>query len=276
MEKIKFPMIAEESPTFPRISEEPFVTIQGEGQRIGQCCCLVRFEGCNLRCAWCDSSYTWNTSSRSRLLSFSDIPLLTSVRKILITGGEPLLQMEELVSFFNYGAYTYNQTGGFEDCSIEIETNGTIDIEKNYFLDWCRARMCRNQVRRSRMSSEIYMNVSPKLDNLTPLVINNLSNFLHYSSILHPIFKFIIKDDKDIDIVLGLISDLDIPKNLVYLQPLHNRRHSLRKKSLFVLEKCLDNGLNFSPRLQIYLFNDNESQWIAKKKIEYKNMEKLP
>jgi len=262
--KIKFPMIA----------EEPFITIQGEGQRIGQICCLVRLEGCNLRCAWCDSSYTWNTSSRSRLLSLIDIPLLISLRKILITGGEPLLQMEELVSMFS-GFSSYQQNV-FEDCSIEIETNGTINIEKHYFLEFCRGRMMRNHIRGREFSSEIYLNVSPKLDNITPEVEENIKNCLVYSNLLHPIFKFVVKDDEDVSIVLSLINRLSIPKGLVYLQPLHNRRHSLRKKSLFVLEKCLENGLNFSPRLQIYLFNDNESQWIAKKKIEYKNLKDLP
>ncbi|CAK8722193.1 7-carboxy-7-deazaguanine synthase [Candidatus Electronema halotolerans] len=75
-----------------RVSEL-FCSIQGESTRAGLPCAFVRLSGCNLRCSYCDSRYTWE--EQGRLMSAAEIcawleqypGLLTE-----ITGGEPLLQ----------------------------------------------------------------------------------------------------------------------------------------------------------------------------------------
>ncbi len=38
---------------------EKFVSINGEGQRAGQLAVFIRFFGCNLRCAYCDTAWAW-------------------------------------------------------------------------------------------------------------------------------------------------------------------------------------------------------------------------
>ena len=106
-----------------------FFTIQGEGKNIGKPSIFLRLSGCNLRCIWCDTKYTWMWSEQqfNKLQMFNDavhpketepfnrnqesIEMSVSevARKILeypcnhivITGGEPLLQWDEIFELTN-------------------------------------------------------------------------------------------------------------------------------------------------------------------------------
>ncbi len=84
---------------------EIFRSIQGESSYAGLPCIFVRLTGCNLRCSWCDSEYTF---SGGRRMSVEEV--LAAVRGLTpengrglgsrlieITGGEPLLQESEVV-----------------------------------------------------------------------------------------------------------------------------------------------------------------------------------
>ncbi len=75
-----------------RVSEL-FYSIQGESTRAGLPCVFIRLCGCNLRCSYCDSRYTWDEEGRQ--MSIADICAeLEQYPGIMaeITGGEPLLQ----------------------------------------------------------------------------------------------------------------------------------------------------------------------------------------
>ncbi|MCW5211621.1 7-carboxy-7-deazaguanine synthase QueE, partial [Desulfobulbus sp. TB] len=72
---------------------ELFYSIQGESTRAGLPCVFVRLCGCNLRCSYCDSQYTWDEEGRAMELEqvyawLKDFPGVM----VEITGGEPLLQ----------------------------------------------------------------------------------------------------------------------------------------------------------------------------------------
>jgi len=98
---------------------EIFHSIQGESTWSGQPCVFIRLTGCNLRCAYCDTSYAYEQGR------FMEIPeIMERVRRLRcdlveVTGGEPLIQAD-----------TPLLIGGLLDAghTVLLETNGSIDI----------------------------------------------------------------------------------------------------------------------------------------------------
>jgi 7-carboxy-7-deazaguanine synthase len=78
---------------------EVYKSLQGESTYAGLPCVFVRLTGCNLRCTWCDSEYTF---FGGRKLSMEEVlnevlQLSPGGGLVEITGGEPMLQERELV-----------------------------------------------------------------------------------------------------------------------------------------------------------------------------------
>ncbi|HTZ89625.1 MAG TPA: radical SAM protein [Alloacidobacterium sp.] len=77
---------------------EIYKSVQGESSFAGRPCIFVRLAGCNLRCSWCDSEYTFKGGYKlSEDEVVAGIEKLVPVKLIEFTGGEPLLQERELV-----------------------------------------------------------------------------------------------------------------------------------------------------------------------------------
>jgi 7-carboxy-7-deazaguanine synthase len=77
---------------------EIYKSIQGESSFAGLPCIFVRLAGCNLRCAWCDSEYTFTGGYKlSEDEVVAEIGRLEPVRLVEFTGGEPMLQERELI-----------------------------------------------------------------------------------------------------------------------------------------------------------------------------------
>jgi len=101
-------------------ASEIFVSFQGEGRGQGKRCTFLRLSGCNLACRWCDTPETQDPATgeeRTAEAIFDEIQK-TGVRRICITGGEPLLQADELLPLL--------QRLAEEGYAVEIETNGTV------------------------------------------------------------------------------------------------------------------------------------------------------
>jgi 7-carboxy-7-deazaguanine synthase len=101
---------------------EIFRSIQGEGRRQGYPCIFLRLAGCNLACSWCDTPHarTGGTEmTRGEIARrIGEIP----GRYTCITGGEPLLQGDQLLPLIRY----LHDRGYI----IDIETNGTVDFRQ--------------------------------------------------------------------------------------------------------------------------------------------------
>ena len=103
---------------------EIFYSLQGEGFHSGTPAVFVRFSGCNLRCAFCDTQHQNGT-----MMSLQEI--VDEVNKypiaplVVLTGGEPSLFIDE-----TFVAELKQKTGK----RITIETNGTRPLPNN--LDW--------------------------------------------------------------------------------------------------------------------------------------------
>jgi 7-carboxy-7-deazaguanine synthase len=77
---------------------EIYKSVQGESSFAGRPCIFVRLAGCNLRCSWCDSEYTFKGGYKlSEDEVVAEVEKLVPVRLVEFTGGEPMLQERELV-----------------------------------------------------------------------------------------------------------------------------------------------------------------------------------
>lgn len=105
---------------------EIFESIDGEGLRTGELVTFVRLAGCNMRCRYCDTSYALETSNGEIMEIYKIVESIKKLgnKKITITGGEPLIHKNigDLIDSLN-------------DCKINIETNGSVDIEPYISLD---------------------------------------------------------------------------------------------------------------------------------------------
>jgi 7-carboxy-7-deazaguanine synthase len=79
---------------------EIYRSIQGESSFAGLPCTFVRLAGCNLRCKWCDSEYTFSGGKRTESDAiFAEVRRLSPNGLVEITGGEPMLQERDLIPF---------------------------------------------------------------------------------------------------------------------------------------------------------------------------------
>ena len=106
--------------------KEIFYTLQGEGYHSGEPAVFVRFSGCNLSCAWCDTDHLkgCEMTADEIIQSVRALWHASTAPFVVLTGGEPALQLDtELIRALNtLEAY------------IAIETNGTREIPEG--IDW--------------------------------------------------------------------------------------------------------------------------------------------
>lgn len=100
---------------------EIFKSIEGEGIRSGRICTFVRVAGCNLRCSYCDTTYSFSVNDATQMTLQQIVEQVDNLdcKTVTITGGEPLLYNEvtELINCLLAKGY-----------NINVETNGSIDI----------------------------------------------------------------------------------------------------------------------------------------------------
>ena len=146
---------------------EIFTSFQGEGPYIGTPATFLRLYGCNLNCQWCDTNI-----SKYEMLSVDDVAeiLMTqmefnNINLLVITGGEPTLQMEEIKRLIKELP---------DDIKIQLETNGSI----------------------FEYLPEIEYVISPKEDKEKVF-----ENYYKYENVF---FKFVITCEEDIDEVISI------------------------------------------------------------------------
>jgi len=96
---------------------EIFLSLQGESLSSGLPTVFVRFTGCNLRCTYCDTTYSYEEGIEMEVNEILEEIKKYECKRICLTGGEPLLQkdLQALLDFL-------------ENYEVSIETNGSVDI----------------------------------------------------------------------------------------------------------------------------------------------------
>ena len=115
---------------------EKFVSINGEGEKAGEASVFIRFKGCNLDCEYCDTTWVNKPDCEYEEMdagALIDYVLETGIYNVTVTGGEPLLQ-KDMVGFISDLCDTHKK-------SVEIETNGSIDIKPFTEIDNCSVTM---------------------------------------------------------------------------------------------------------------------------------------
>ncbi len=98
---------------------EIFHSIQGESTWAGLPCTFVRLTGCPLRCAWCDTKYSFFGGEKVALTEILRQVEETGTPLVEITGGEPLIHR---------GAFRLATLLLDRGHTVLVETSGAVDI----------------------------------------------------------------------------------------------------------------------------------------------------
>lgn len=212
---------------------EIFRSIQGEGPGAGQEAVFLRLSGCNLRCTKCDTAYAFDEGTEMDVLAV--IARLKELRAdeikyVVVTGGEPLLQFEELNRVV-VNSPRFIQFG--------IETNGTIyEILDN---------------RRS-----VHYIVSPKgIGSFGDVKGRKLYDKFWGSAAVSgaPVtFKFVVGYKSDVNSVMAFVKEQNIPIGNVWIMPECTTKEEHFERWPDVFEWALEYGFNATPRLHTMAF----------------------
>ena len=131
-----------EDPGRLRISEI-FHSLQGESSFTGRPCVFVRLTGCNLRCVWCDTEYSFTGGEPMSIDAVVERVAEHKTSLVEITGGEPLLQKAAPVLAQRLLAAGYTvlcETSGERDISlmpagvhriVDLKAPGSGECERN-------------------------------------------------------------------------------------------------------------------------------------------------
>jgi len=198
---------------------EIFYSIEGEGIEIGRPEVFVRLSGCNLRCVWCDTKYTWYDGKEMSVDQVLEEIKHHPCKNVSITGGEPLLQREELLDLVKR----------LKDMSywVQINTNGTIFDKEIFDMVDLITMDCKCPSSKMKCDLEVLKKTKRFFEDKTQ-------------------FKFVISDKQDYMFARNIIENsLNNPRNVV-LQPEWNDRWFAQK----LVELVKNDNLNVKIILQ--------------------------
>jgi organic radical activating enzyme len=224
-----------------RDKPEIFYSIQGEGTYGGRPSVFVRTSHCNLHCTWCDTAYTWNWrkfQEREQTIDLTPWEVAQEVMthscfNVVFTGGEPLLQMEDLTAV---GIILR----GYMQYIFDVETNGTILPEQHF-------------------DSMIHLyTVSPKLETSGNAARERVNDGVLRFFALNPraVFKFVITAKEDFAEIRSFLMHYPIAFHRVWLMAEGTTSAELDAKAPWIIDECKLNGFNYSDRIHIRAFGD--------------------
>jgi organic radical activating enzyme len=194
---------------------EIYPTVQGEGFLIGSPVVLIRFQGCNIYCSWCDTKYAIPFREDVKISARELLSKLNRFgrKHILVTGGEPFAHPS-----FGVFCELLISKGFF----LQIETNGTV---------W-------NPSLENLPRGSFYISLSPKYSVNYKID----SRFTEYADEL----KMVVDDNLTLEVLLKEEFKPLVEQKKLILQPEGNKEKFV-KKSLELMDKLLE--LNLYARL---------------------------
>ncbi|MDP6303005.1 MAG: 7-carboxy-7-deazaguanine synthase QueE [Candidatus Nitrosopelagicus sp.] len=222
---------------------EIFKSIQGEGPNFGKPAIFLRTAQCNLKCTWCDTKYTWdwkNYDFQKEVKEMTtdevkDAISALEIKHLVITGGEPLLQQDDLADLLSFLK---------PDFYVEVETNCTILPNK--------------------MLTDLVdqWNVSPKTKNSgNPLELcENNECYYFFANQKNCFFKYVVENETDIPEIKKFVTKYKIPEKRVQLMAQASTKEeiSMREKSISELAKS--HNFEFSPRLHVAMWGSQRGK----------------
>ncbi len=201
---------------------EIFNSIDGEINQWhqGATTTFIRFSGCPLQCAWCDTHHkTYQEYKVNELIKKIQG---TAFNKITITGGEPLIQPDLKKLIFCLTERKY---------SISVETNGTIKIPIDilYLANWVMdIKLPSSGCSQYVLDMEYYENL-PK----------------------NVYFKFCIADFKDYEVAVECARHLYLTGKTIAFSPIIGEDKDWPKT---LVMEMVENRLPYIYNLQIHKF----------------------
>lgn len=225
------------------ISEVFGPTAQGEGPSAGKRCGFIRLGMCNLDCSWCDTPYTWDWQGKNgtpydrgtelERMNLDDILRRLSemnVDRVVITGGEPLVQRRQLAPILEVLSDLW---------TIEMETNGTLDPKE-----------CNGLVDQWNVSPKLAHSGVARLKAWKPDVLNILARTGKAA------FKFVVTSEADLDEIDHLISLTEIPTSDVWVMPEGRSAEAMIAGLQRFAEPAIARGFNVTTRLHVLAWGD--------------------
>ena len=207
---------------------EIFRTIQGEGPFVGLPATFVRFNGCNLRCHFCDTDFDAVTL---QLFAGEILDACFSFKNklIVLTGGEPLLQrIEPLI--------TRLMDNGFD---VQVETAGTVELLYSQ-IPW-------------HPTSELTVVVSPKTSALHPAILSCADYYKYLIKLgetdSHDGLPVTNTQDTERRHIKLARPPLHFPRDKIFLQPLdetHISAAHTKENIQETIRLCMDYGYRLS------------------------------